>query len=78
MNKPLSDLKNDVTKKTDPNSLLDGNSVLYLEFLYESYLKNPQDVAPEWRDYFATLLSQNLINNKPKKQCNTYGKINRY
>lgn len=28
----------------------------YLENLYEAYLQNPQDVTPEWRNYFTSLL----------------------
>ncbi len=30
----------------------------YLESLYESYLNNPDSVAPEWRHYFEELLKQ--------------------
>ena len=34
---------------------LDGNSIIYLEEMYESYLENPASVPDTWRDYFDTL-----------------------
>ncbi|MES2217004.1 MAG: 2-oxoglutarate dehydrogenase E1 component [Pseudomonadota bacterium] len=36
------------------NSFLAGGGDSYLEALYETYLKNPNDVSEEWREYFAT------------------------
>ncbi|MEM7292015.1 MAG: 2-oxoglutarate dehydrogenase E1 component [Pseudomonadota bacterium] len=36
-------------------SLLDGGNVIYLEEQYEKYLKDPNSVAPEWRNYFERL-----------------------
>jgi len=33
-------------------SYLSGGSDIYLEGLYETYLKEPESVAPEWRGYF--------------------------
>ncbi len=33
-------------------SYLSGGSDIYLEGLYETYLKEPEQLAPEWRDYF--------------------------
>ncbi|MFT3741649.1 MAG: 2-oxoglutarate dehydrogenase E1 component [Gammaproteobacteria bacterium] len=37
------------------NSYLSGSNADYLEDLYEEYLRNPQAIAPEWRDYFQSL-----------------------
>ena len=37
------------------DSYLSGGSDTYLEELYESYLKSPESVAPEWRNYFIGL-----------------------
>ncbi len=36
-------------------SLLDGGNGPYLEALYESWLRNPESVADNWREYFASL-----------------------
>ncbi|MEE9303798.1 MAG: 2-oxoglutarate dehydrogenase E1 component [Thiotrichaceae bacterium] len=49
--------------RTDIDSLLDGNSATYLESLYEDYLKNPQDLSSEWRDYFSSLTTINGTRN---------------
>src|SRR3990167_8165097 len=40
------------------DSYLTSGSEEYLEELYEQYLQNPQDVAPEWRQYFDKLAQQ--------------------
>jgi 2-oxoglutarate dehydrogenase E1 component len=40
------------------DSFLSGGGDSYLESLYETYLKNPADVDPEWRDYFAGIAAQ--------------------
>jgi 2-oxoglutarate dehydrogenase E1 component len=32
-----------------------GANAIFIEELYERYLKNPADVLPEWREYFAAL-----------------------
>lgn len=36
-------------------SYLSGGSAAYVEGLYENYLKNPQSVSQEWREYFTQL-----------------------
>ncbi|MEM7208489.1 MAG: 2-oxoglutarate dehydrogenase E1 component [Pseudomonadota bacterium] len=36
-------------------SLLDGGNVVYLEEQYEQYLRDPNSVSPEWRNYFERL-----------------------
>jgi len=36
-------------------SHLAGGNVAYIESLYETYLENPNGVAPEWRSYFEKL-----------------------
>src|SRR5579883_290705 len=48
--KPMQDLWQD--------SYLAAGSEGYIEDLYEKYLTNPQEVAPEWRQYFDNLLKQ--------------------
>ncbi len=40
------------------DSYLTSGSEEYLEELYEQYLQNPQDVAPQWRQYFDALAQQ--------------------
>lgn len=37
------------------DSYLSGGNDAYLEALYEEYLKSPEGLAPEWRDYFNQL-----------------------
>lgn len=36
-------------------SYLSGGSAAYVEGLYENFLKNPQSVSQEWREYFSQL-----------------------
>ncbi|MDG1507079.1 MAG: 2-oxoglutarate dehydrogenase E1 component [Luminiphilus sp.] len=36
-------------------SHLSGGNAAYVEALYETYLKDPNDIPPEWRDYFDRL-----------------------
>ena len=36
-------------------SLLDGSNSAYLEELYETYLRNPNDIPEKWRSYFDSL-----------------------
>ena len=36
-------------------SLLDGGNVVYLEEQYENFLRDPNSVSPEWRNYFERL-----------------------
>ena len=36
-------------------SHLSGGNAAYIEDLYEAYLKDPNEVPPEWRDYFDRL-----------------------
>lgn len=50
----------DEVKKSDLHalwgtSLLTGSNAVYLEQIYENYLRNPNSVEPEWRTYFETL-----------------------
>jgi 2-oxoglutarate dehydrogenase E1 component len=40
------------------NSYLSGGSDTYLEELYETYLKNPEEVSPEWQRYFDQVAQQ--------------------
>jgi 2-oxoglutarate dehydrogenase E1 component len=42
-------------KALQQTSLLDGGNGAYLEALYESWLRDPQSVADNWREYFAGL-----------------------
>lgn len=37
------------------DSILDANSMIYLESLYENYLADPSSIAPKWQDYFNQL-----------------------
>ncbi|HEY9050152.1 MAG TPA: 2-oxoglutarate dehydrogenase E1 component, partial [Gammaproteobacteria bacterium] len=37
------------------SSMLDAGSAAWLESLYENFLRNPNEVDPHWREYFATL-----------------------
>lgn len=46
------------------DSYLSGGNESYLEDLYESYLSDPQSVAPEWKQYFEQL-SQRLPRSAP-------------
>ncbi len=39
------------------NAYLAGVNAGYIEDLYEAYLEDPQCIEPEWRDYFASLKS---------------------
>ena len=52
MNKNNSN--SDHIEKQD-DSLLDGNNIIYLESLYESYLKDPQSISSKWQSYFSSL-----------------------
>lgn len=47
------------------DSYLAAGNEGYLEDLYEAYLTNPQDVAPEWRHYFDSLL-QKMSRSSPE------------
>jgi 2-oxoglutarate dehydrogenase E1 component len=42
-------------KALQQTSLLDGGNGAYLEALYESWLRDPESVADNWREYFAGL-----------------------
>ena len=42
-------------KALQQTSLLDGGNGAYLEALYESWLRDPDSVAENWRDYFGGL-----------------------
>lgn len=46
------------------DSLLDGNNLIYLESLYESYLKDPENVSQNWQSFFSKL-SQAPSHNEP-------------
>lgn len=37
------------------SSHLSGSNAAYLEALYENYLKDPDSIGPEWREYFESL-----------------------
>lgn len=41
----------------DPSSLLNGQNIAFLEDVYEQYQEDPQSVAIEWQQYFASLPS---------------------
>ena len=49
-------------EKMQNDSLLDGNSAIYLESLYESYLEDPESVSTTWRQYFDDLPEQPGLN----------------
>ncbi|KAG1707765.1 2-oxoglutarate dehydrogenase E1 component [Nymphon striatum] len=54
MNKQTSNIETTPEgKMVDTHSLLDGNSVVYLESLYEDYLRNPEDVPADLHSYFS-------------------------
>ncbi len=36
-------------------SLLEGENAIYLERLFESYIEDPESVAPSWQQYFSTM-----------------------
>lgn len=38
------------------SSAFDGGNSAYLESLYEQYLNNPAELAPQWREYFDSLI----------------------
>ena len=42
--------------------MLDGNSAIYLESLYEAYLEDPASVSAGWRTYFDDLPAQPSLN----------------
>lgn len=42
------------------DSYLSGENDAYLEYLYETYLTNPEDVEPKWRDYFDQVSQNNV------------------
>jgi len=42
-------------KALQQTSLLDGGNGAYLEALYETWLRDPENVADHWRDYFESL-----------------------
>lgn len=48
----------------DEDSHLDGNSALYLESLYESYLTDPSSVSTDWQTYFANLQQPETANTE--------------
>lgn len=45
--------------------LIDGN---YIENLYEDYLKNPDEVSPEWQKYFKSLASNTDVSHADIKE----------
>lgn len=46
---------NSSTWSDESRSFLTGENALYVAHLYLTYLENPISVAPEWRNYFASL-----------------------
>lgn len=44
------------------SSYLSGGNAAYIEELYETFLKDPDAVAPEWRNYFQSLPTVNGAN----------------
>lgn len=46
------------------DSYLTSGNESYLEELYENYLQNPDDVSPEWQNYFSQL-SQQMVRPTP-------------
>ncbi|MCK4841818.1 MAG: hypothetical protein KAT04_08030, partial [Methylococcales bacterium] len=61
------------------SSPLAGSNAVYLEHIYETYLQNPDSVAPEWRSYFDTLPQVNgTIKDIPHSEIrNTFRQIAR-
>ncbi|CAA6824931.1 MAG: 2-oxoglutarate dehydrogenase E1 component (EC [uncultured Thiotrichaceae bacterium] len=57
MNNPKTPINTGPENIPDKESHLDGNSALYLESLYESYLADPGSVSKDWQDYFSDLKS---------------------
>ncbi len=49
-------------EKMQLDSMLDGNSAIYLESMYESYLEDPETVSVTWRSYFDNLPDQPSVN----------------
>lgn len=45
----------------EANSFLFGGSADYLDSLYETYLANPEQLSPEWRQYFSQLPKVNGV-----------------
>src|SRR3990167_6560697 len=43
------------------DSYLSGDNDAYLEELYETYLRSPSELAPEWQEYFRTLGNPNDV-----------------
>lgn len=52
----MKDIKSMQDQRKD--SYLSGGNESYLEGLYETYLKTPEALAPEWQKYFADLSTQ--------------------
>lgn len=50
------------------DSYLMGGGDAYLEDLYQQYLKNPTDVEPDWRGYFAQLAAQHEVSHEDIRQ----------
>ncbi|MCU7800914.1 MAG: 2-oxoglutarate dehydrogenase E1 component, partial [gamma proteobacterium symbiont of Lucinoma myriamae] len=51
-----------INSKSDSNiddicddSLLDANNIIYLESLYESYLRDPETISSSWQSFFSSL-----------------------
>ncbi|HBS27581.1 MAG TPA: 2-oxoglutarate dehydrogenase E1 component, partial [Gammaproteobacteria bacterium] len=42
-------------KAQNAESMLYSGNALYLEFLYEQYLEDPQQIDPRWQQYFSAL-----------------------
>ncbi len=55
MNKINSKSDSNSNLYTHDDSLLDGNNIIYLESLYESYLREPESIPSSWQSYFSNL-----------------------
>src|SRR5947209_15647743 len=53
------------------SSYLFGANASYLEELYEKYLKDPQSVELEWRNYFASI-SKNAVQDISHEEVRNY------
>lgn len=48
-------MKEDTMKEMWESSMIDGENASYLENLYDLFLQNPDELSPQWREYFTNL-----------------------